>query len=149
MISQSNAWDMLKCFYICLRSSKKILTSYAHYRNELSYINRVISNFDTSSFSFIFLNREAVFSAYLLLILLLVYLSYIWRGRVIVGVLMFMFAVIKIYLSLGMPRVTFTPAPYPARWKVFRVIWVEGSPTDYAATVPTFSPGWIRLLKYL
>jgi len=43
-------------------------------------------------------------------------------------------------------------APYPAKWKVFRVIWVEGSPIDWPATIPTASPGsawdW-RYLRYI
>ena len=32
-------------------------------------------------------------------------------------------------------------SPLPAKWKVFRVIWVEGSPMDCAASTPTGSPG--------
>jgi hypothetical protein len=56
-------------------------------------------------------------------------------------------AVIRISLSLGIPSVTLAP-PCPARWKVFNVICVDGSPTDCAAMGPTDSPGWIRELKY-
>lgn len=41
---------------------------------------------------------------------------------------------------LGMPRVTFI-SPLPAKWKVFRVICVEGSPMLWAASRPTASPG--------
>jgi hypothetical protein len=37
----------------------------------------------------------------------------------------------------------------PAIWKVLRVIWVEGSPTDWAAITPTASPGATRDLMYL
>lgn len=37
--------------------------------------------------------------------------------------------VIKISFNLGIPKVIFA-APCPAKWKVFRVIYVEGSPTD-------------------
>jgi len=29
----------------------------------------------------------------------------------------------------------------PAKWKVFNVIWVPGSPIDCAAIAPTQSPG--------
>ena len=46
-----------------------------------------------------------------------------------------------------MPRVTF-PAANPAKWKVLRVIWVEGSPTDCAANTPTASPGSMRDRRY-
>mmetsp|Transcript_16189 Transcript_16189/g.44552 ORF Transcript_16189/g.44552 Transcript_16189/m.44552 type:complete len:243 (-) Transcript_16189:1485-2213(-) len=42
--------------------------------------------------------------------------------------------------SLGTPSVTFL-APTPAKWKVFRVICVAGSPTLCAARVPIISPG--------
>mmetsp|Transcript_98638 Transcript_98638/g.307264 ORF Transcript_98638/g.307264 Transcript_98638/m.307264 type:complete len:243 (-) Transcript_98638:353-1081(-) len=45
--------------------------------------------------------------------------------------------------SLGTPSVTFL-APTPAKWKVFRVICVAGSPTLWAARVPIISPGWAR-----
>ena len=48
--------------------------------------------------------------------------------------------VIKISFRRGIPRVMFAP-PCPAKWNVLRVICVEGSPIDYAAIVPTFSPG--------
>ena len=41
---------------------------------------------------------------------------------------------------LGMPRVTFI-SPLPAKWKVFSVICVEGSPMLWAASRPTASPG--------
>ena len=34
-------------------------------------------------------------------------------------------------------------------WKVLRVIWVEGSPTDCAAITPTASPGCTMHLWYL
>ena len=43
----------------------------------------------------------------------------------------------------GMPRVTLA-SPRPAWWKVLRVICVEGSPTDCAASSPTASPGCVR-----
>lgn len=36
----------------------------------------------------------------------------------------------------------------PAMWKVLRVIWVEGSPTLWAAMTPTASPGAARLRMY-
>lgn len=41
---------------------------------------------------------------------------------------------------LGIPRVTFI-SPLPAKWKVFSVICVEGSPMLWAASRPTASPG--------
>ena len=44
------------------------------------------------------------------------------------------------HLSRGMPRVTFA-SPRPAMWNVFSVICVLGSPTDWAASTPTASPG--------
>mmetsp|Transcript_74137 Transcript_74137/g.191239 ORF Transcript_74137/g.191239 Transcript_74137/m.191239 type:complete len:241 (+) Transcript_74137:2052-2774(+) len=43
-------------------------------------------------------------------------------------------------LSRGTPSVTFF-APTPAKWKVFKVICVAGSPTLCAARTPTVSPG--------
>lgn len=47
----------------------------------------------------------------------------------IVGVFYFLVAVIKISLNLGIPNVTFF-SPCPAKWKVFNVIYVDGSPID-------------------
>mmetsp|Transcript_27715 Transcript_27715/g.66797 ORF Transcript_27715/g.66797 Transcript_27715/m.66797 type:complete len:232 (+) Transcript_27715:1455-2150(+) len=44
--------------------------------------------------------------------------------------------------SRGIPRVTFAPAP--AKWNVFNVICVDGSPIDCAAIQPTASPGSAR-----
>jgi hypothetical protein len=44
------------------------------------------------------------------------------------GVLIFL-ATLMISLSLGTPSVTFL-ADTPAKWKVFRVIYVAGSPMD-------------------
>jgi len=67
--------------------------------------------------------------------------------RRIIGVFMLVPSVIRISRRRGIPRVTFTP-PCPAKWKVFNVIWVEGSPTPWPAIVPTFSPGWINALCY-
>mmetsp|Transcript_48746 Transcript_48746/g.143887 ORF Transcript_48746/g.143887 Transcript_48746/m.143887 type:complete len:400 (-) Transcript_48746:817-2016(-) len=49
--------------------------------------------------------------------------------------------------SLGMPSVTLAP-PCPARWKVFSVICVLGSPMLCAAITPTASPGSARALMY-
>ena len=43
-------------------------------------------------------------------------------------------------LRRGTPSVTFL-AETPAKWKVFKVICVAGSPMDCAATVPMPSPG--------
>lgn len=45
------------------------------------------------------------------------------------GVLIFVGVVMRISFSLGIPRVMFAP-PWPAKWNVFKVIWVDGSPTD-------------------
>ena len=36
----------------------------------------------------------------------------------------------------------------PAKWKVFRVIWVPGSPMLWAQTAPTAVPGSILDLAY-
>jgi len=47
---------------------------------------------------------------------------------------------LMISLNLGTPSVTFF-AEIPAKWKVFRVIYVAGSPKLYAAIAPTISPG--------
>ena len=55
-----------------------------------------------------------------------------------IGVLMF-FAPLMISLIRGTPRVTFILAT-PAKWKVLRVIWVPGSPMDWAPTAPTVEP---------
>ena len=63
------------------------------------------------------------------------------------GVLILVGVVIRISLSLGIPSVMLA-APWPAKWKVLRVIWVDGSPIDYAAIVPTFSPGCATDFKY-
>mmetsp|Transcript_45814 Transcript_45814/g.129605 ORF Transcript_45814/g.129605 Transcript_45814/m.129605 type:complete len:293 (+) Transcript_45814:531-1409(+) len=65
-------------------------------------------------------------------------------SRRIRGVAQLFEAVWTISLSRGMPRVTFAP-PWPARWKVFRVICVLGSPMLCAAMTPTASPGCARL----
>lgn len=43
----------------------------------------------------------------------------------------------------GTPRVTFL-SDTPAKWKVLRVIWVVGSPIDWAATEPIASPAGAR-----
>mmetsp|Transcript_89861 Transcript_89861/g.275082 ORF Transcript_89861/g.275082 Transcript_89861/m.275082 type:complete len:260 (+) Transcript_89861:1453-2232(+) len=45
--------------------------------------------------------------------------------------------------SRGMPNVTLAP-PWPAKWKVFSVICVLGSPMLCAAMTPTASPGSAR-----
>ena len=42
---------------------------------------------------------------------------------------------------LGSPAVVIVAA-IPARWNVFRIIWVPGSPMDWAAMIPTGSPAW-------
>lgn len=46
-----------------------------------------------------------------------------------IGVLILSLEVINNYLKRGIPKVKFTP-PWPAKWKVLRVICVEGSPID-------------------
>ena len=50
---------------------------------------------------------------------------------------------LMISVRRGTPRVTFL-ADTPAKWNVLSVIWVVGSPMDWAATVPTISPGTAR-----
>src|ERR1700742_53507 len=64
-----------------------------------------------------------------------------------VGVIMFELAVMMISRKRGIPSVTFL-AEWPAKWKVFSVICVEGSPTDCAATTPTASPASTIDLMY-
>ena len=49
--------------------------------------------------------------------------------------------------SLGTPRVTFI-LETPAKWKVFNVICVAGSPILCAAIAPTDSPATARTLSY-
>ena len=61
-----------------------------------------------------------------------------------IGVLILALEVIRSYLKRGIPRVKFTP-PWPAKWKVFNVIWVEGYPMDWAPVHPTHSPGCTML----
>ncbi len=61
-------------------------------------------------------------------------------GMSIDGVWRFAAATIRISRNRGIPNVTFI-SPRPAKWKVLRVIWVEGSPIDWAANIPTGSPG--------
>ena len=51
-----------------------------------------------------------------------------------------LFAMLMISFKRGTPRVTFL-ADTPAKWNVFNVICVAGSPIDCAATVPIPSPG--------
>jgi len=75
------------------------------------------------------------------------------------GVLISRLAVMMISRNRGIPRVTLASLdgnngwlkwrpygsrlayPLPALWKVLRVICVEGSPIDCAASRPTASPG--------
>jgi hypothetical protein len=56
-----------------------------------------------------------------------------------IGVLMKRVA-LMISLRRGTPYVMFIEAT-PAKWKVLRVIYVLGSPIDYAQMAPTASPG--------
>ncbi len=60
---------------------------------------------------------------------------------VMMGVLMFLVA-FMISLMRGTPSVTFMAAT-PAKWKVFSVICVPGSPMLCAPTAPTVAPGGI------
>ena len=55
-----------------------------------------------------------------------------------IGVLI-IFAALMISFMRGTPSVTFIEAT-PAKWNVFRVIWVPGSPIDWAPTAPTVDP---------
>lgn len=57
---------------------------------------------------------------------------------VMMGVEIFLEA-LMISLILGTPRVTFMAAT-PAKWKVFSVIWVPGSPMLWAPKAPTVDP---------
>jgi hypothetical protein len=61
---------------------------------------------------------------------------------VIVGVLIF-FEVSSNSRSRGIPSVTFL-SETPAKWKVFKVICVVGSPILWAATEPTAYPAGAR-----
>ena len=63
------------------------------------------------------------------------------------GVLIFL-ATFNISFNLGTPSVTLC-AEFPAKWNVFNVIWVVGSPNDYAQIIPTVSPGWTWALVNL
>lgn len=51
-----------------------------------------------------------------------------------------------ISLMRGTPSVMFMEAT-PAKWKVFRVIWVPGSPMLWAQSAPTAEPGSICALE--
>src|SRR5690242_12485816 len=55
---------------------------------------------------------------------------------------------LMISLIRGTPCVMDIPAT-PAKWKVFSVIWVPGSPIDCAPIAPTAWPGWTRERWYL
>ncbi len=63
-----------------------------------------------------------------------------------IGVLIFLEALI-ISLIRGTPCVMLMPAT-PAKWNVFRVICVPGSPIDCAAMAPTADPGSTFALSY-
>mmetsp|Transcript_9198 Transcript_9198/g.37607 ORF Transcript_9198/g.37607 Transcript_9198/m.37607 type:complete len:358 (+) Transcript_9198:1596-2669(+) len=62
------------------------------------------------------------------------------RGRVMTGVASFFAAAMRSSRRRGIPSVTLA-SPRPAKWKVLRVICVDGSPTDWPAMQPTASPG--------
>ena len=61
------------------------------------------------------------------------------KKTVMMGVLIF-FDALMISLMRGTPRVMFMEAT-PAKWNVFRVIWVPGSPMLWAQRAPTAVPG--------
>ena len=63
------------------------------------------------------------------------------------GVLGFLDTLI-ISFKRGTPRVTFF-AETPAKWKVFSVICVAGSPILCAPSAPTISPGWACAVRNL
>ena len=65
---------------------------------------------------------------------------------VMIGVLIFLDA-LMISLIRGTPRVMFIDAT-PAKWNVFSVICVPGSPMDCAPMAPTAVPGSIRFSVY-
>ena len=56
------------------------------------------------------------------------------------------FEALMISLIRGTPKVIFMEAT-PAKWKVFRVIWVPGSPMLWAHSAPTAEPGSICALE--
>mmetsp|Transcript_35166 Transcript_35166/g.57794 ORF Transcript_35166/g.57794 Transcript_35166/m.57794 type:complete len:282 (+) Transcript_35166:558-1403(+) len=89
---------------------------------------------------------RVVFSISPLTILALVLLSSRTSEAVMIGVEIFLAALI-ISLSLGTPRVTFMEAT-PAKWKVFRVICVPGSEMLCAPIAPTASPGSTQERRY-
>lgn len=62
--------------------------------------------------------------------------------QLMMGVLI-RFAALMISFIRGTPSVTFMEAT-PAKWNVFKVIWVPGSPIDWAPTAPTVDP-WVML----
>lgn len=65
-------------------------------------------------------------------------LSRVTSLQLMMGVLISL-AALMISLIRGTPRVTFIDAT-PAKWKVFSVICVPGSPMDWAPTAPTVEP---------
>ena len=67
------------------------------------------------------------------------------RRSVMVGVLM-LDTTLMISSRRGTPSVTFF-ADTPAKWNVFSVICVAGSPIDWPATMPHTSPGFTCALR--
>lgn len=47
---------------------------------------------------------------------------------------------LTISFNLYTPDVSTIPPSPEVLWNVFKVIYVNGSPIDYAAIIPTFSP---------
>jgi hypothetical protein len=68
--------------------------------------------------------------------------SHVTSLQLMIGVLI-SFAALIISFIRGTPSVTFMEAT-PAKWNVFKVIWVPGSPIDWAPTAPTVDP-WARV----
>jgi hypothetical protein len=66
--------------------------------------------------------------------------------HVIIGVLIVFVALIISFMR-GTPSVTFMEAT-PAKWNVFKVICVPGSPIDCAPTAPTAVPRLRDLINY-
>lgn len=65
-------------------------------------------------------------------------LSFVTSLQLMIGVLIAL-AALMISFIRGTPRVTFIDAT-PAKWNVFKVICVPGSPIDCAPTAPTVDP---------
>lgn len=69
-------------------------------------------------------------------------LSLVTSLQLMIGVLIVLEA-LMISLMRGTPSVMFMDAT-PAKWNVFKVICVPGSPMDCAPTAPTVEPGHVH-----